>query len=84
MCRIARSSACRTKKWGEAVIAFVEPRAGHAPDEDALLAFARDALGPVKTPKRIEVIAQLPRTTAGKVSRADLRKPFWDAAGRKI
>ncbi|WP_374414580.1 AMP-binding protein [Novosphingobium colocasiae] len=72
------------EKWGEAVIAFVEPRVGHAPDEDALLAFARDTLGPVKTPKRIEVIAQLPRTTAGKVSRADLRKPFWDAAGRAI
>jgi acyl-CoA synthetase (AMP-forming)/AMP-acid ligase II len=72
------------EKWGEAVIAFVEPRAGQAPQMDALLAFARDALGPVKTPKRIELIAQLPRTNAGKVSRAELRKPFWTDAGRTI
>jgi acyl-CoA synthetase (AMP-forming)/AMP-acid ligase II len=72
------------EKWGEAVIAFVEPRAGHDPQEAALLAFAREVLGAVKTPKRIELIDQLPRTNAGKVSRAELRKPFWDGAGRRI
>ncbi|MBH1998125.1 MAG: AMP-binding protein [Sphingomonadaceae bacterium] len=72
------------EKWGEAVIAFVEPRAGHKPQEATLIAFARDALGPVKTPKRIEIIRQLPRTNAGKVSRAELRKPYWEEAGRRI
>lgn len=72
------------EKWGEAVIAFVEPRPGHKPQEATLIAFAREALGAVKTPKRIEIIRQLPRTNAGKVSRAELRKPFWEEAGRKI
>jgi acyl-CoA synthetase (AMP-forming)/AMP-acid ligase II len=71
-------------KWGEAVIAFVERRDGVALDIEALTSFARDALGPVKTPKRIEAIATLPRTNAGKVSRAELRKPFWGPAGRTI
>ena len=71
-------------KWGEAVVAFVEPRGAAAFDEEALIAFARDLLGAVKTPKRIEAIATLPRTNAGKVSRAELRKPYWDQAGRTI
>jgi acyl-CoA synthetase (AMP-forming)/AMP-acid ligase II len=71
-------------KWGEAVVAFVEPRAGQTCDVAALTEFAREALGAVKTPKRIEQIDALPRTTAGKVSRADLRRPYWDAAGRTI
>ena len=72
------------EKWGEAVVAFVELRMGIALDEAEMLAFAREALGAVKTPKRIEAIETLPRTNAGKVSRAELRKPFWDAAGRTI
>jgi fatty-acyl-CoA synthase len=71
-------------KWGEAVVAVVEPRAGATLDVEALLAQAREALGPVKTPKRIEVIAQLPRSTAGKVLRAELRRERWEAAGRTI
>lgn len=72
------------EKWGEAVVAFVEARGEARFDEMAVIAFARDALGAVKTPKRIEVVATLPRTNAGKVSRAELRRPFWDEAGRRI
>jgi fatty-acyl-CoA synthase len=69
-------------KWGEAVIAFVEIRG--AACETEILAFVREILGPVKTPKRIEIIPSLPRTNAGKVSRAELRKPFWEKAGSAI
>jgi acyl-CoA synthetase (AMP-forming)/AMP-acid ligase II len=71
-------------KWGEAVIAFVEAKAGAELDVVALASFAREALGAVKTPKRIECITSLPRTNAGKVSRAELRKPFWADAGKLI
>lgn len=72
------------EKWGEAVIAFVEMRAGVAGDMQAIMDHARDLLGPVKTPKRIERIDTLPRTNAGKVSRAELRKPFWAHVGKAI
>ncbi len=51
---------------------------------EALIAFAREGLGPVKTPKRVEFVDSLPRTNAGKVSRAELRRPFWAGAGRAI
>lgn len=72
------------EKWGEAVIAVVEPRAGEAIDAAALLASVRERLGPVKTPKTIEITPSLPRSNAGKVLRAQLRKERWDAAGRSI
>jgi acyl-CoA synthetase (AMP-forming)/AMP-acid ligase II len=72
------------EKWGEAVVAVVEPRAGQTIDVEALLAATRERLGPVKAPKSIEVIAQLPRSNAGKVQRSELRKARWAAAGRTI
>ena len=72
------------EKWGEAVIAVVEPRAGATIDVAALLAAARERLGPIKTPKAIEVVEQLPRSNAGKVLRAELRKARWAALGRAI
>ena len=72
------------EKWGETVIAFVERRSGADCSSEALMAFVREAIGPVKSPKRIDFIATLPRTNAGKVSRAELRKPFWATTGRKI
>jgi acyl-CoA synthetase (AMP-forming)/AMP-acid ligase II len=71
-------------KWGEAVVAVVEPRGGCTIDVARLLADARDKLGAVKTPKRVEIVASLPRSNAGKVLRAELRKRHWQAAGRTI
>jgi len=72
------------EKWGETVVAFVELRPGRQCASEALMEFARERLGPVKAPKRVEFLASLPRTSAGKVSRAELRKPFWAGAGRAI
>ncbi|MGX7927130.1 AMP-binding protein [Tsuneonella sp. HG094] len=70
------------EKWGEAVVAFFEPRGDY--DCEQIADFVRDRLGPVKTPKRIEAIGALPRTAAGKISRAELRRPYWTQAGRTI
>jgi fatty-acyl-CoA synthase len=71
-------------KWGEAVLAVIETRAAQSPSEEDLLGHARERVGPIKAPKRIEFVAALPRTNAGKVSRAELRKPFWLHSGRVI
>lgn len=72
------------EKWGEEVIAFVERRGSGQFDSDALIAFVRDRIGPVKTPKKVELVDALPRTNAGKISRAELRKPFWEGQDRSI
>lgn len=60
-------------KWGEAVHAAVEFRPGQIATEDELRALVRSRLGPVQTPKRIHVVASLPRSPVGKVLKSRLR-----------
>jgi acyl-CoA synthetase (AMP-forming)/AMP-acid ligase II len=67
--------------WGEAVKAVVELRAGAAATEAELIAFCRERLGPIKTPKSVEFWADLPRSSVGKVLKRDIRAKFW--AGRE-
>jgi fatty-acyl-CoA synthase len=63
-------------KWIEAVTAFVVLRPGHAVDEATLVALARDHLAPYKLPKRVVFVDQLPRNTAGKLLKRELRKQY--------
>jgi acyl-CoA synthetase (AMP-forming)/AMP-acid ligase II len=53
--------------WGEAVVAVVSPEDGAELDPDALRQAVRPLLGGVKTPKRIDVVAELPRNDNGKI-----------------
>ena len=57
------------REWGQAVVAFVVPRIGSAPDPAALAAFARDQLAAHEVPKRFELVNDLPRTASGKLRR---------------
>ncbi len=61
--------------WGQAVAAWVVPRAGTRPSLDAMRTAARAALAPHKLPRRLFVVDALPRTAAGKVRRTALRVP---------
>jgi fatty-acyl-CoA synthase len=61
-------------KWIEAVTAFVVLRDGHAVTEEALIAHARTHLAPFKLPKRVVFVENLPRNTAGKLLKRELRK----------
>ncbi|HYG45266.1 MAG TPA: AMP-binding protein [Bordetella sp.] len=54
-------------KWGEAVQAAVQFHHGASAEPQDLMAFVRDRLGPVHTPKRIHVFDSLPRSSVGKV-----------------
>lgn len=56
--------------WGERLEAAV---AADGADEASLRAFVRDALGAVRTPKRLHLLAALPRNPVGKVVRSDVR-----------
>lgn len=58
------------EKWGERLEAAV---AADGVDADVLRAFVREALGPVRTPKRLHMLAALPRNPVGKVVRNDVR-----------
>jgi fatty-acyl-CoA synthase len=61
-------------KWIEAVTAFVVLRPGREADAAALLALAREHLAPYKLPKKVVFVDHLPRNTAGKLLKRELRR----------
>jgi fatty-acyl-CoA synthase len=64
------------EKWIEAVTAFVVLREGQAADEAALIAHCRPHLAAFKLPKRVAFVDHLPRNTAGKLLKRELRRTF--------
>ena len=54
--------------------AFVVLKAGAAASEDELKAFVKERLAPYKYPRRIEFLAELPKTATGKIQRFKLRE----------
>lgn len=60
-------------KWGESVQAAVQLRPGQQADAAELVAFVRERLGPVQTPKHIHFYASLPRSPVGKVLKNAVR-----------
>lgn len=57
------------EKWGEAVQVAVQLRKDASVTAQALLAFAKERLGPVKTPKAVHFHDDLPRTPVGKIAK---------------
>jgi acyl-CoA synthetase (AMP-forming)/AMP-acid ligase II len=70
--------------WGEAVTAFVELNEGAGVTEEDLLAFCRERLGSIRTPKELNIVTDLPRSPTGKVLKKDLREPYWSGHERSI
>ena len=68
-------------RWIEAIAAVVVLRDGAAATEDALIAHARQTLAPFKLPKRVFFADHLPKNTAGKLLKRELRKQFSGQAG---
>jgi malonyl-CoA/methylmalonyl-CoA synthetase len=60
--------------FGEAVIAVVVPRPGEAVDGDAMIAALKSRIANFKVPKRLFVVAELPRNAMGKVQKNLLRE----------
>ena len=68
-------------KWGERIVAVVQPRAGHSIDATELAGFVKQQIGSVKAPKQIEVWDDLPRSRVGKVLKPDIRARLADRSG---
>jgi fatty-acyl-CoA synthase len=60
-------------KWGERIVAVLQPRKGSRVDPEAIAAFVKQRIGSVKTPKQIEVWDDLPRSKVGKVLKPEIR-----------
>ncbi|MEC9359713.1 MAG: AMP-binding protein [Pseudomonadota bacterium] len=63
-------------RWGEAVAAVVELRPGAELSEEDLRTFVRGRIAGYKCPKAIHFTEALPRTSSGKLKRAELRSQF--------
>ncbi len=61
------------ERWGEVGRAFVVARTATKPDAESLRAYCRERIAAYKVPKVIQVVAELPRTAAGKVQKHILR-----------
>jgi acyl-CoA synthetase (AMP-forming)/AMP-acid ligase II len=72
------------EKWGEAVKAVIQAKAGTDCDEQALIQLCKEKLGGVKTPKSFDFTEQLPRSPAGKVLKNELRRAYWQGQGRAV
>jgi fatty-acyl-CoA synthase len=67
------------EKWGERVTAVVQLQPGAQADGAELIAFVKERLGSVKTPKQIEIWPDLPRSTVGKVLKTEIRSVLTSA-----
>ena len=72
------------EKWGEAVKAVVEVKPGQHVSADEIMAFCRERLGGMKTPKSVEIWPQLPRSAVGKVLKREIRENFWVGHARRV
>ena len=72
------------ERWGERPKAFVVLRAGAGADRAALRAHVRARLAGFKCPETFEFLAELPRTSTGKVRKFELREREWEGRDRRI
>jgi len=64
--------------WGEAVAAAVIPVAGEKLEIEDLRKWAGERLSTYKVPKRLAVVAELPRNAMGKVMKPAVKGLFGD------
>ncbi|MGH3265428.1 MAG: AMP-binding enzyme [Trebonia sp.] len=55
------------------MVLVVVARPGTSPTEEDVIAWCRDRLSPFKVPSAVEFAASLPRTSVGKLRKAELR-----------
>ncbi|MEK8052988.1 AMP-binding protein [Ideonella sp. DXS22W] len=67
-------------KWGERVVAVLQPLPGQTPAPHEVQAFVKARLGSVKTPKQVLLWPDLPRSKVGKVLKKEVRAALLAAA----
>ena len=71
-------------KWGESVCAAIVLKAGTALSEAEVIDYCRGNLASYKKPRLVKFMDFLPRTSIGKIAKAELREPYWRGRERKI
>lgn len=71
-------------EWGESVKAVVTLNPGMTATEEEIIQFCKERLSSYKKPKSLEFVAELPKTSIGKISKKDLRAKYWEGQERAI
>jgi len=82
----AAAVASPHRERGEIVKAFIILAAGYAPSEELvkeLQDHVKRVTAPYKYPRAIEFVAELPKTTSGKIKRAELKAKEWEGWDRR-
>ena len=90
--RAARASRRRRRRGlrrSRRALGRVAPRGrGAAPrhlaEAESLQAWCRERLADYKTPRSVDLVAELPRDPNGKVLKRQLREPFWAGQARSV
>jgi long-chain acyl-CoA synthetase len=72
------------EEFGEQVKAFCELKPGWIADAADILAHCAVTLASYKRPRTIEIVAELPRNTMGKLLKRELRDPYWKGRERNV
>jgi fatty-acyl-CoA synthase len=64
------------EQWGESVVAIAALKAGASLTIEELCEFAGGSLARYKLPRRLEIVAALPRNATGKILKYQLRRTF--------
>lgn len=64
--------------FGETVLGVIVPEKGATPDTDAMMEAVHHSLARFKHPRKLVILAELPRNTMGKVQKNILREQFQD------
>jgi len=81
----AAAVAAPHKDRGEIVKAFVILAKGYAPSDELtkeLQDHVKGETAPYKYPREIEYVSELPKTTSGKIKRAELKRKEWEGWDR--
>lgn len=63
-------------KWGETVCAIISRKAGHALNDEEVIAHLQGRLARYKQPKKIIFVEALPKNGAGKIDKLKLRREY--------
>lgn len=76
------------QQWGETVVAVVVPApvrdVANELTADDVIGFTRERLASFKCPRRVEFVAELPRTATGKIRKDLVREQYWVGHERRI
>jgi fatty-acyl-CoA synthase len=72
------------EKWGERPKAFVTLKRGREATEEELIDFCRERIAHFKAPAVVEFMAELPKTSTGKVQKFVLREKEWKGYEKKV